>query len=357
MAKRRKLEAPSAEDLNALDVEFRSETRARPNPATAPIAQIAADAAQVSRVDDAQTRLDRLDAERMRKAMDDGLLIVEIPTDQVRSDQMVRDRSYLDADEMTELQISIRESGLRLPIEVYKDGDGYALLSGYRRLTAVNNLAELNPGEYTKIKALIRPATDTAGSFAAMIEENEIRANLSHYERGRIAAISAQQGAFGSTEEAVNKLFGAASKSKRSKVRSFAEIFDMLGDMLEFPESLSERRGLRLASALRQGGQRQLREALSGGQGGSADAEWTALEPMIQEIEEGPQKVAKRGRPKKDSFRASDDRDTIQLSSGVTLRKRSDSHGYYIHISGRPVNGELVDSAMQELARLLEKPK
>ena len=152
---------------------------------------------------------------------------------------------------------------------------------------AFNNLAELNPGEFTTIKALVRSATDTAGAFAAMIEENEIRASLSHYERGRIAAIAAQQGAFGSTEEAVNELFNMASKSKRSKVRSFAEVFEMMGDLMEFPENLNERRGLRLAGALRQGGQRQLRDALAAGQGGSPEAEWQALEPTIQEIEEG----------------------------------------------------------------------
>ena len=357
MAKRRKLEAPSAADLNALDAQFRSETPSRPNPATAPIAQIAADAAQVSRVDDAQTRLDRLDAERLRSAQDDGLLISEIATDQISTDKMVRDRTYLDAEEMTELQISIRAGGLRLPIEVYKDGDGYALLSGYRRLMAFAALEEIHPGKYDKIKALIRPARDVAGSFAAMIEENEIRANLSHYERGRIAAIAAQQGVFGSTEEAVNVLFTTASKSKRSKVRSFAEVFEMMGDMLEYPESLSERRGLRLASALRQGGQRQLREALAAGQGGSAIAEWVAVEPVITMIEEGPQKAVKRGRPKKDSFRGSDDRNTLQLSTGVTLRKRSDSYGYYIHLSGRPVDSDMVDAAMQELARLFEAPR
>ena len=83
MAKRRKLEAPSAADLSALDAEFRSETPVRPNPATAPISQIAAEAAQASRVDDAQTRLDKMDAERLRKAQADGLLITEIATDAI----------------------------------------------------------------------------------------------------------------------------------------------------------------------------------------------------------------------------------------------------------------------------------
>ena len=277
MAKRRKLEAPSAADLDALEAGFRSETRPRPNPATAPISQIAAETAQASRLDDPQTRLDRLDAARLREAEEQGLLITEIPTAAIRTDQMIRDRSVLDADEMTELQISIRANGLRLPIEVYPDGDGYALISGYRRLLAIRTLAEGNATGFDTIKAIVRPAKDTATALAAMIEENEVRSNLSHYERGRVAAIAAQQGAFGSTEEAVNTLFSAASKAKRSKVRSFAEIFEMLGDMLAFPEALTERRGLRLASALRQGGESKLRDALAMGNWATADAEWTAL--------------------------------------------------------------------------------
>ena len=356
MAKRRKLEAPSAADLSALDAEFRSETRTRPNPATAPISQIASEAAQASRLDDAQTRLDRLDAERLRSAQEQGLLISEIATADIVTNQMIRDRTVLDADELTELQISIRANGLRLPIEVFQDGDGYALLSGYRRLLAVRNLAELNPGNYTTIKALIRPATDTAGAFAAMVEENEIRANLSHYERGRIAAIAAQQGAFESTETAVNMLFNTASKSKRSKVRSFAEVFEMMGDLLEHPENLTERRGLRLAGALRQGGKPQLRDALSTGQGGSPDAEWYALEPAIIAIEEGPQRAAKRGRPKTQPAAGWEGRDTLHLSSGITLRKETDSNGYLIRFNGKGIDSEVMDSVMVELQRLLERP-
>jgi ParB family chromosome partitioning protein len=151
-------------------------------------------------------------------------------------------------------------------------------------------------------------------------------------------------------------LFNTASKSKRSKVRSFAEIFEMMGDLMEFPEDLSERRGLRLAGALRQGGQRQLRDALAAGQGGSPEAEWQALEPTILEIEEGPQKVAKRGRPKMQPPAGWQGDDTVHLSSGVTLRKEHDSNGYLIRLTGRGIDSEIVDSAMRELQRLLERP-
>lgn len=101
------------------------------------------------------------------------------------------------------------------------------------------------------------------GAFAAMIEENEIRSSLSHFERGRIAVIAAQQGAFANVEASVEALFQQASKAKRSKIRSFALIFEELGDMLAFPEALREKDGLRLATGLRDGAERALREALA----------------------------------------------------------------------------------------------
>ena len=356
MAKRRKLTAPSAEDLQAIDAEFRSETPARTNRTSAPIAQVAADSAQFGHAENVQSRLDKLDAERLREAEKNGLIVTEIPTDKITTDAMVRDRTVLSEEEMLELRLSIAANGLRLPIEVYADGQGYSLLSGYRRLMAMRGLAELNgDGKYTTIKAFVRPSTDTASAFAAMVEENEVRANLSHYERGRIAVIAAQQGAFGSTEEAVNVLFASASKSKRSKVRSFAEVFEMLGDMLAHAEGLTERRGLRLAGALRQGGESRLRAALDAGQGASVEDEWVALEPVIVEIEEGPRDTVKRGRPKAATPAGWIGNDTLKLSTGVTLRKERDSQGFVIRLSGKPVDAEMIDAAMEELRNLFER--
>lgn len=96
-----------------------------------------------------------------------------------------------------------------------------------------------------------------------MVEENEVRANLSHYECRGIAVPAAEQGHFAHVEEAVARLFGAASKAKRSKIRSFAMVHEELGDMLAFPEELTEKNGLRLAAALRQGVEGELRAALA----------------------------------------------------------------------------------------------
>ena len=83
---------------------------------------------------------------------------------------------------------------------------------------------------YARIRALIRPRAEADAAFVLMVEENEVREELSHFERGRIAVIAANQGAFANTEDAVNKLFASGSKAKRSKVRSFALIFEELGE-------------------------------------------------------------------------------------------------------------------------------
>lgn len=96
-------------------------------------------------------------------------------------------------------------------------------------------------GKYDMIKAVLRDPHALGGPFAAMVEENEIRAGLSHFERGRIAVIAAQQGVFPTVEAAVDALSPQASKAKRTKVCSFALIFEELGDMLAFPEEMKER--------------------------------------------------------------------------------------------------------------------
>lgn len=353
MAKRR-IEAPSPEKLAELDAAFRSETTLRPNPATAPIAQVAADSAATETT---AARFDRIDAETLRDAKDKGLLIREIELGKIDVDHIMRDRSVIIQAELDELTSSISETGLRLPIEVNQGSDGtYVLISGYRRLLAFQKLAVMQPDQFGKIKALVRAPQDSADAFAAMVEENEIRANLSHYERGRIAVVAAEQGAFDSVEGAVNHMFRHASKAKRSKIRSFAELFECLGDMLKFPEDLSERRGLQIAGALRQGSEVSLRNALAEGTIATSADEWSILESALSSLTPKPQK-AKLARPSKSKPVAGwlDD-DTVRLSSGVTLTKGHDGKAHFIKIEGRGVDDEILHSTLQHLEYLLGKP-
>ena len=372
MAKRRKLEAPSAEDLGKLEDEFRRETSDRPalglGRGAAPIAQVAADsAAQVqtasAEVRAAQAQL-QADAARLKSAEADGRLMADLPVSQINAEAMVRDRASISEAEMLELRLSIAANGLRLPIEVYElanpgtDGLRYGLLSGYRRLLAVRALLGLTEQEkYLTIRGIVRPGPEADAAFVAMVEENEIRAELSHFERGRIAVIAAQQGAFVNVEDAVNRLFATASKAKRSKVRSFAMIFEELGDMLIFPEALTEKRGLRLAQALRDGSEAKLRDALALASPSEPEAEWAVIEGVLAGIASSPRDTSRGGRPKQAAPQIGwRNAQTLTTSSGITIRHQRDSKGFVLRLEGRQLDAELMDSLLVEIQALLEKP-
>ncbi len=368
MAKRRRLEAPSAADLSKIEEEFRRET-SDPKRTAAPIAQVAKESADALQFADpterAATARNAEDARQLRDARENGLLMLDIPLDEINADSMVRDRSMMDSEALDELRDSIARNGMRLPIEVYalpdsqQDGGArYGLLSGYRRLRVVRALRDQMGGDFFQtIRAIQREPAADADRFAAMVEENEIRQQLSHYERGRIAAIAAKQGVFANTEAAVAAMFPAASKAKRSKIRSFAMIFEELGDILEFPENLREKDGLRIAGALRDGAEERLRDALGTGQGSDAASEWAVLEATLDTLESGAARKARGGRPKVHVPPAGwSGQDTLRLSSGITLRKSSDANGYTIHVSGRGMSPDLMERLFEEVRHLLEKP-
>ncbi|WP_199258108.1 ParB/RepB/Spo0J family partition protein [Paracoccus binzhouensis] len=369
MAKRRRLETPSSADLDRIEEQFRSETFERPalGRGIAPIAQVAADSAALTSAESTESRAARAraeaDAARLHAAQKQGLLIVELPIGQIDEAAMIRDRMVMSEEDMQELRLSIAAHGLRLPIEVFEmeapEGQGprYGLLSGYRRLQAVRALYELTQAEkHSRIRALIRPRTQADEAFVAMVEENEVREELSHFERGRIAVIAANQGAFANTEDAVNKLFATGSKAKRSKVRSFALIFEELGDMLRFPEALTERRGLRLSAALRNGAEARLRQALSVRVPADAEEEWALIEPLLQALESAPREPSRGGRPRSrpEGYGWIDDM-TIRTTSGILIRRARDGKGHILRLEGSLLDDALMESLMLEIRALLEK--
>ena len=79
-----------------------------------------------------------------------------------------------------------------------------------------------------------------------MVEENEIRLGLSHYERARVAALATARGVFPSEDAALRALFATASRPKRSRIRAFLDLYHALDDVLRFPAHLPERLGLAL---------------------------------------------------------------------------------------------------------------
>ena len=275
------------------------------------------------------------------------------------AEELTRDRMAVDREELEELKLSIAQSGLRLPIEVFElaepgEGERYGLISGLRRLTAVREIG--GPG--ATIAALVRSPRDAAAAFVAMVEENEVRASLSHYERGRIAVVAAGQGHFTDLEEAVARLFGSASKAKRSKIRSFALVHEELGDMLSFPQELTEKGGLRLANALRLGFEADLRAALGGGHVVDGASEWAAMLPVVEAAEARPAGRAdadgEGARERLAARRTLLEGDVYELPNGVRLRGDRDARGYIIRLEGQLVDTEMVRTVLGEVYRILQ---
>ncbi|WP_037317823.1 ParB/RepB/Spo0J family partition protein [Ruegeria halocynthiae] len=354
MAKRRRLVAPNTVELEQLEVGFAAKPSISPfegSSATPPIAQIAAEAATLNGMTAVTDRLalaqDQGDAARWRDAQDAGLVAEMLSLDQIDADFLRRDRMVEDEEAMAELLESLRTNGLRTPIEVTRDGEGFGLISGFRRLDAFRRLAETDP-RFSEIPAFIREAGSGQGAYVSMVEENELRSNLTPYERGRIAVLAAGQGVFSSTEAAVDVLFAAASKAKRSKVRGFAVVHEALGDLLQHPVSLSEKAGLRLASALRDGAQSRLRQALAGAGALDPKSEWALLEAALKTEPEPEQDRTRGGRPQQVQRLKS-----AQLSGGGEIQAELTAEELRLRIRGRDMSTEDAQYLVDQIRQLL----
>ena len=305
---------------------------------------------------DTENARNSADAALWRHAQDEGRLVVDLPTDRIVLDHVMRARMVVDNTELDELKASIRAHGLRLPIEVVPLAAGlFGLISGWRRVTAVQQL-HAETGDFVTIKAFVRKADQAGAIYTAMVEENELRAQLTPYERGRIAVMSAREGAFTDTEAAIETIFATASKAKRSKIRSFAFVHEELGDMLQFPTDLSERNGLRLAYALREGFAVHLRTALRGSRLSGPTYEWTLLEPIVaaaEAVERLGDKAAihRGGRPRSQFERPSGRREP--LANGISMERVLHEDGYSIRLRGAVVDTEMIDLLMDDLRRRL----
>ncbi|ABI93455.1 chromosome partitioning protein (plasmid) [Roseobacter denitrificans] len=209
-----------------------------------PIADVTGDAAEQSAFEEV--------AGELRRARTEGRMVLSLPLEAIDAAHMIRDRVVLDAEEMAVLKDSLRARGQQTPIEVLDLGQGrYGLISGWRRLTAVQALLqETGEDRFKTINALLRAPQDVGASYLAMVEENEIRADLSFYERARIAVQAARAGVFSDTHTAVQSLFSAARAPKRSKIMAFTHLVEKLDADLRFPAAIPEKVGLALVSAL-----------------------------------------------------------------------------------------------------------
>ena len=210
--------------------------------ARAPIADVARDAASTAALQQV--------SQELTAAKSEGRMVQALPFAHVTTSHLIRDRMVLDAEDMEALKSSLRARGQQAPIEVTKIAHGqYGLISGYRRLQALKDLYAENPdGAADTVLALVRQPEQASDAYIAMVEENEIRAGLSYYERASIVRAAVKEHVFPSETAALQGLFAAASRSKRSKIKSFLQVIDHLGGVLQFPTALSERVGLALGA-------------------------------------------------------------------------------------------------------------
>lgn len=261
-------------------------------PAAAPLA--ARDMPPIARVagDAAGTLAAQQLAEELRAAKDEGRMVVEVPLADVAPGYLLRDRIALDREELEALKESIRRHGQRVPAEITPlaasaPGSaersapapyGWGLISGWRRLRALSELlAETQDPRFATLRALVHRPEEAVDSYVAMVEENEVRAGLSYYERARLVSETTARGVFPDRTTALRTLFETASRAKRSKIGSFVELHEALGDVLNFPTEIPERLGLLLVAALRDGRQQELRQALQSARPGTAEAELAVL--------------------------------------------------------------------------------
>lgn len=219
----------------------------------APISQIAGDSAAVAALAEV--------SQELQQAREQGRMVLGLATHQIEETYLVRDRLQADKEALGALMQSLAVRGQQTPIEVADLGDGrYGLISGWRRLMALRQLfVDTDEARFGQVLCLLRRPENASDAYVAMVEENEIRVGLSYYERARIAARVVEQGVYDSEKAALLALFSTASRSKRSKIRSFLAIYYALDSRLNFPHAIPERLGLAVSKVITsQGGRGQI---------------------------------------------------------------------------------------------------
>ena len=344
MAKRKRLSPLiSGAQFEAAAPETKSMVRA-------PIADIAGDVSTTAALDEL--------SQTIQTARSRGRMIIEVPLDKIETDFLVRDRVIVDDAEMQTLVESIAARGQQTAIEVVDLGTGrYGLISGWRRCQALQQLyARTGEARFGFALAVNRQPVDQAETYLAMVEENEIRVGLSYYERARIAAKATALGVFDTEKQALNKLYASASRSKRSKIRSFLTIYHAMDDALKFPETLGERLGLKLAAFV-DGSTEQadhLRNALSRENAATSEDEHALLQHLLDSNIETNQ-AKSGGENSKPSVektpKPNEEFEVRRLRAGVVAHIYADGR---LEIKGPGLSKQLCDEMLGWLNRSLK---
>jgi len=288
-----------------------------------------------------------------------GRLIHAVPISSINMFHLTRDRIKASDEGMEALRASILSHGQRMPVELMpteaEPPYHFGLISGYRRMRAIMDLARDHPGDarFNTVKAFVRQPDDLRGAYVAMVEENEIREDVSHFERARVALMAARAGVFDSVADAVDVLYAAGSKARRSKIRSFVSVVEELGGSLVFPQAINERLGLRLAEAIRAGRGKRLAKALDTGTYEDPIGQNAALEGVLKDkvSHAKPSGADRKVSHAKPTSPALAER---SLRSGGTLSLHEGPDSLTVHATGTHLDPTRRDEVLHALASLLD---
>ncbi len=266
----------------------------------------------------------------------------EIPLDRIDAEALPRDRATCDPEADHELQLSILAEGLRQPVEVFAmEGPvPYGLIAGHRRLSAFRALGR------EVIPAFLRRPADIPQALAAMVSENEIRAQISPWEKGRLVMTCVEQGHFPNADAAIDGLYATLSRQKRSRLRSLLLVVETFDGRFATPERLTHARLERLASALRAGWEDMVRAALPSPRTHGLESQWQAIAPVLAEAAspDGADTAP-------DQIRAP--RRILRLRQGLTIRREVTRSGWALRFSGPEAKSPgLMDDVMDMVERM-----
>lgn len=278
--------------------------------------------------------------------------LLSLPLDQIDAEALPRDRSTTDPARFAELWHSILRHGLRQPIEVFTTEGPlpYALISGHRRLMAFRHLhTQMELPAFSTIPAFLRSPESLPAALTAMIEENEVRADLPPWDKGRILVECVARGLFPTLDAAILALHPAAPRQKRARLRACASVVEELEGQITTPERLNERQMLRLAACLRGSFPDLFHQILHEVRGQSLPAQWAALLPSVTEAEKAdediPETPTSPARPRR----------MLHLKKGLIIRREETPTGYLLRFSGPEAKrGGLMDDVMDEVERLFQ---
>ena len=284
--------------------------------------------------------------------------INHIPLTAIKTDALPRDRSTLNQNALDELQASIATDGLRQPIEVWRlsnpqsDETGrtcdYGLISGLRRLTAHVNLADLRRnGDYTTIAAFIRTPVDYPAALAAMVTENEIRTQITPWEKADLILQSVALAIFDTPDAAIATLFPQSSKVTRSRLRAITSVVEELSEVITDGPSHSLRHLLRIASALRADFGHVIWTALTEHPDKSPAAQMELLQNILTEAELSLSQPQRTDPPPPRRAKR-----VIAPRDGLTIRREWLPNGWRLVFTGPEAKGMMIESVMGEIERM-----